>query len=186
MAREQVKRKPAPAPVAIGQGVLVRGGARVLHDPWVMLADTAPAPQTGDVIVSLGRFTDTRVALFARPGRLGVLLRAGEAVEDIAAAAARLALVVVQFPAFRDGRGLTTARLLRERYGFKGELRAAGDVLEDQIFFMLRCGFSSFEIRARDPEAAFARAARAFTHAYQGAADGLVPVSALRRRLTKP
>lgn len=69
---------------------------------------------------------------------------------------------------------------MRERYGYRSELRAVGDVLEDQLFFMLRCGFDSFTLRAPDPAAAMARAAARFSLAYQGAADALAPIYQLR------
>lgn len=179
MAREQIKRKPAAAPVAIGRGVLVREGARVARDPWVFLADDAPIPEGADIVVSVARYkADLNVLTHA--GRIGVLVKPEDAVEDIGADAMLFTLIVVQFPAFRDGRGLTTARLLRERYGYAGELRASGDVLEDQLYFMLRCGFDAFEIVAADPEAAYARAARTFSQVYQPAADKRAPAFRLR------
>ena len=179
MAREQIKRKPAAAPVEIGRGVLVRDGARVAHDPWVFLADSDPLPEGADIVVSLARYVSD-LDVLTHAGRIGVLIKPEDAVESIADDVMLFALIVVQFPAFRDGRGLTTARLLRERYRYKGELRASGDVLEDQLYFMLRCGFDAFEIVASDPEAAYARAARTFSHAYQPAADARVPVFRLR------
>lgn len=182
MAREQVKRKKADAPAAIPRGVLIKGGARISNDPWIVLEDEAELPTDGDIVVSLARFKAQREALLARKARLGVLLTTTEAVEEIGADACRLALIMVQFPAFRDGRGFTTAQLLRQRYHYKGELRATGDVLEDLVFFMLRVGFDAFELIAKDPEAAYARAVRSFTQAYQGAADGLVPAHRLRAR----
>lgn len=182
MAREQVKRKKAAEPAAIARGVLMRDGARVENDPWVVLDDETPAPETGDIVVSLTRFKAERDALIARAGRLGIVIAAGEAVEEIAQDVGHFALVMVQFPAFRDGRGFTTARLLRERYAYRGELRASGDVLEDQIFFMLRCGFDALEVVAAAPEAAFARAARTFSHAYQRAGDQFEPIHRLRAR----
>ena len=91
----------------------------------------------------------------------------------------RIALVEVSFPTFRDGRGYSAARILREA-GFAGELRAAGDVLVDQIAFLRRCGFDSFapqaELNAADVQAALGR----YAHVYQRAADAAVPVWKLR------
>ena len=170
MAREQIKRKPAAAPVEIGRGALVRDGVHVARDPWVFLADGEAIPDGADIVVSVARYK-ANVSVLTHAGRIGIIIKPEDAVEDIGADVMLFALIVVQFPAFRDGRGLTTARLLRERYGYKGELRASGDVLEDQLYFMLRCGFDAFEIVAADPEAAYARAARTFSHAYQSAAD---------------
>jgi uncharacterized protein (DUF934 family) len=187
MAREQVKRKKAVEPAELPRGALLRGGKIVPHDSWIILNDIDGAPEGADVAVSMTRFKAERDALLARnSGRLGVVIAAGEAVEEIAANAERFSLVLVQFPAFRDGRGFTTARLLRERYGYKGELRASGDVLEDQVFFMLRCGFDAFELIAADPEAAFARASRTFTEAYQYTGDAFVPAHRKRARRKIP
>jgi uncharacterized protein (DUF934 family) len=91
----------------------------------------------------------------------------------------RLQLIEVAFPKFRDGRGYSAARILREA-GFTGELRAQGDVLVDQIAFMQRCGFDSFApekpLNPADVDAALAR----FPHAYQRAADAAVPIWKLR------
>jgi uncharacterized protein (DUF934 family) len=91
----------------------------------------------------------------------------------------RLSLIEIAFPKFRDGRGYSSARILREA-GFTGELRAQGDVLVDQIAYMKRCGFDSFAPEASlnqgDVEAALSR----YDHVYQGAADAAVPVWKLR------
>lgn len=189
MAREQVKRKKAPEAAQLPRGALIaKSGARVPYDPWVVLNDIDGAPEGADVVVTLSRFKGEREELLGRnSGRLGIVLQPDEAVEDIGADAERFGLVMVHFPAFRDGRGFTTARLLRERFGYKGELRATGDVLEDQIFYMLRCGFDTFELVSNDPEAAFARAAGTFTNAYQATVDGMIPVHRKRaqRRAVK-
>jgi len=182
MAREQVKRKKAAEPAAPQRGVLIRKGARVESDPWLVLSDDAPAEDCASVVVSLARFQAERDALLAREGKLGVLLTPADAAEGIGIDANKLALIMVQFPVFRDGRGFTTAQLLRQRYHYSGELRAVGDVLEDQIFFMLRVGFDAFEIVAADPEAAFQRAAGAFSFGYQPAGNSYVPLYRLRAR----
>ena len=91
----------------------------------------------------------------------------------------RLALVEVNFPAFGDGRGYSSARILREA-GYAGELRAVGDVLVDQLAYMRRCGFDAFAPDAAlDPEDAEAALAR-WPHVYQGAADAREPIWAKR------
>ncbi|HVZ99016.1 MAG TPA: DUF934 domain-containing protein [Caulobacterales bacterium] len=182
MAREQVKRKKGEDAQPLARGVLIRSGARVERDAWIVLEDDAEAPQSGDIVVSVARFKAERDALLSRKGRLGVTIAPADAVEDIGADAPLLAVIMVQFPVFRDGRGFTTAQLLRQRYHYRGELRAVGDVLEDQIFFMLRSGFDAFEILAADPLAAYARAARVFSFGYQPTGDGFVPVHRLRAR----
>lgn len=91
----------------------------------------------------------------------------------------RLALIEIAFPKFRDGRGYSAARILREA-GYVGELRAAGDVLVDQIPFMRRCGFDAFAPEASIDEEALARALSRYPEYYQKAADGRSPVWALR------
>jgi len=108
-----------------------------------------------------------------------VRLEAGEDARQLLPYLDRLALVEVDFPRFRDGRGYSSARILREA-GYKGELRAAGDVLVDQILFMRRCGFDSFAPDKPLDEAAVARALSRFEFAYQKAADDAVPVWKLR------
>jgi uncharacterized protein (DUF934 family) len=185
MAREQVKRaasvKDAPARPA-PPGVLLRDGVRVVGDPWVFVADDQPAPPGADIVVSVTRLQKEGEALARRKGRLGVIISPSEAVEEMAAYIPQLALICVDFPAYRDGRGFTTARLLRQRYRYQGPLRATGDVLQDLVFFMLRVGIDEFVLKAKDPEAAFARAARTFSQVYQPSTDGRPIVKRLRRR----
>jgi uncharacterized protein (DUF934 family) len=91
----------------------------------------------------------------------------------------RIALIEIAFPKFRDGRGYSSARILREA-GYAGELRAEGDVLVDQIGFMRRCGFDSFAPARPLDMVAVERALERFAHVYQAAADGAVPVWKLR------
>ena len=91
----------------------------------------------------------------------------------------RIRLVEVSFPTFKDGRGYSAARILRE-HGYRGELRAEGDVLVDQLFFMRRCGFDSFAPAAPLDENVVARVLARYDHVYQPAADKRVPVWTLR------
>lgn len=96
---------------------------------------------------------------------------------------ARRALIALDFPAFPDGRAYSQARLLRDRYGFAGELRAAGDaVVRDQLFGLARCGVNAFQLRAdQDPEGCLA-AFETFSDAYQPACDGVEPIWKRRRQ----
>ena len=89
--------------------------------------------------------------------------------------------MALQFPKFRDGRAYSQARLLRETYGFRGTLRATGDVLRDQFHFLIRAGFDSFEVKKPADAAAFVQAASRYSVVYQPSADGQMP--ALRRRV---
>ncbi len=87
-----------------------------------------------------------REALLARDIRIGVRLASDDPVEDLAADLERIELIAIEFPKFTDGRGYSTARILRERYGYFGEIRAVGNVLRDQLSFMNRCGFDAVEL----------------------------------------
>jgi uncharacterized protein (DUF934 family) len=109
-------------------------------------ADAEAALPDGPVVVSKTRWLAERDRLAACSVRLGLRIEPGEAIDDIAEDLARFALVVLNFPKFSDGRPFSTARLLREKYGFRGELRAVGSVLSDQIAFMRRVGFDSHEV----------------------------------------
>ena len=137
-------------------------------------------PATGDVLVTLATWQAARTSLALRAGRTGVILEPHEDPDVLAADMGSLPLIAVNFPKFSDGRGYSTGRLLRERYGFAGELRAIGDVLRDQISLMQRCGFDSFLLREdQDAEAALA-AFRDFSEAYQASVEQPVPL--FRRR----
>ncbi|MBL8552512.1 MAG: DUF934 domain-containing protein [Hyphomonadaceae bacterium] len=156
-----------------------RDGA-VRNDPWLFLSDE-PIPSAGDIVVPLARAEEA--ARLNRRGRLGVRVAPADQVEALQPILKKVALVAVDFPAFRDGRGFSSARLLRDRFDFKGELRATGAVLEDQIFYLIRCGFDSFEVATPHAEAAVASAARTYSLAYQAASDAREPV--FRRRLAQ-
>ena len=107
--------------------------------------------------------------------QVGVRLAPDEAVEVLAYDLARIPLVALSFPKFRDGRPFSAARILRERLGFAGELRAVGDVLLEQAKFMIRCGFDAFEPADGSRADQWTAAARRFRHVYQRAADGAAP-----------
>lgn len=151
------------------------------EDPWLRLADDEALPAAGPVIVSLERWRLERDALAALAAPVGVRLASHQPAAEIAADLERLQLIALVFPTFRDGRPYSTARLLRERHGFKGELRAVGNVLRDQFLFMSRCGFDAFEVADDDEAAAWKKAISEFSVWYQAAADGRVPATRLRR-----
>lgn len=159
---------------------LIKNGSPV-DDPWVAGADDGPLPASGPVIVSVERWRAEREALLARDGRLGVRLASHQPATEIAADLAHFDLVALAFPTFRDGRGYSTARLLRQRYRFAGELRAVGNVLRDQLMFMHRCGFDAFEIADDIDAAGWRRAIDEISVCYQTAADDRIPATRLRR-----
>lgn len=163
---------------------LIKDG-EAAQDPWVFLDDAAPAAAEADVVVSVARLKEEAGALAARSGRLGVVLRPDEGPEDVVAHLASLSLVAIEFPAFTDGRGYSSARMLRERHRFAGEIRAIGNVLRDQILFMTRCGVDAFDID-RDDAVEIVKAALSEQSVFtQFAADSVQAVWAQRRQRSK-
>ena len=156
----------------------------VVEDPWTLLRDgtsLADVPSSAPVIVPLALWSAQRAALLAR-GRVGVWLAPADDPAELAADVASLPLIAVDFPNFVDGRGYSTARLLRDRFGFRGELRAIGDVLRDQLYAMAECGFDAFAVREdRDPHDALL-GLRDFSGLYT--ATTRVPQPWFRRRET--
>ncbi len=155
-------------------------GARIVEDPWRTLADDEAFPVDGDAIVSLERWQRERDGLRARAGRVGLRVSGDADPDALAAELEGVSLVAIELPKFTDGRAYSLARLLR-RAGFRGELRAAGDVLRDQLAYLSRCGFESFELApGKDAEAALS-AFSDFSVAYQPAEDDEPPI--WRRRV---
>lgn len=104
-----------------------------------------------------------------------------ELTAELAAELASAPLIAIDFPVFTDGRGYSTARLLRERYGYQGEIRAVGDVLIDQLFYLSRCGFDAFSLREDQIVEDALRALKTFSRSYQPGVDSSEPL--FRRRL---
>ena len=159
---------------------LIKGGVLV-DDDWVGVGDDEPLPAEWPVVVTLKRWQAERETLRRRNAPVGVRLGSADQAKEIAADLDRLALVAIDFPTFRDGRGFSTARLLRERYGFKGELRATGNVFRDQFLFMHRCGFDAYEVADVREAEAFAAALASFSVVYQRTGDGRAPATSLRQ-----
>lgn len=162
---------------------LVENG-QIVGDRYHYLGDDEPIPERVPVIVSAQRFLADADGLIRRDGSLGVLWPNDRRIAELAPWLGHLALVALQFPKFRDGRAYSQARLLRETYGFRGTLRATGDVLRDQFHFLIRAGFDSFEVKKAKDASAFAQAASRYSVVYQPTADGRVP--ALRKRVQRP
>jgi uncharacterized protein (DUF934 family) len=114
-------------------------------DDWRNLAQAEELPPEGKVILSVPQWQAIR-AHVSRDISLGVLIAPGQDLQAIAPDLSRFALIAVAFPKFTDGRGYSHARQLRGTYGFAGELRATGEILFDQLQFLTRCGFDSFDI----------------------------------------
>ena len=141
---------------------------RLVADTWRLLQPEDAIPVEGNVIVPLALWREQRSALHDRKGLTGVWMAPADDPSEIGDLPP---LIAVHFPAFTDGRGYSTARLLRQRYGFTGELRAFGDVLRDQLFELARCGFDSFVLRDDQDADDALRAFDDFSETYQAAAD---------------
>ncbi|MGF1469323.1 MAG: DUF934 domain-containing protein [Sandaracinaceae bacterium] len=148
-------------------------GAEVAEDPFVRLGEDDAVPADGAVLVPFERWSDE---LAGRDAPVGVIVPGSAEAKDVAPLLDRVPLVAITFPKFTDGRGYSLARSLRERYGFRGELRAVGDVLRDQLFYMARCGFDAFELKeGKDVEDALS-AFEDFSVTYQPATDRAEPL----------
>ena len=155
---------------------LIDGRYEAADDVFTDVADEDVTPPEGAVILSLARLQAEGDGLLAAGRQVGVRIQSDEEVEALAYDLPRLALVALVFPKYRDGRAYTSARLLRQRLGFTGEVRAVGDVLREQAGFMARCGFDGFAPADGASPAEWAHAAGRFRHVYQRAADARAPV----------
>ena len=159
---------------------LIRDGA-FADDSFATVADDAALPENG-AIVSLTRFQKERDALLARNAPLGVRLKSAESPEVLGEDVHRLSVIVLEFPAFRDGRAFSWARILRERMTFDGEIRGAGHFLYDQIAFMKRTGFTAWDVPEGFTLELFHRALGEISNVYQPSADGKRTIRELRGR----
>jgi uncharacterized protein (DUF934 family) len=162
---------------------------QTIEDNWQLLEPAAdgalPAvPPRGDVIVPLVIWQHRRRSLLARDGGLGIWLDGDDGPELIADDLEHFDVVAINFPKFTDGRGYSTARLLRDRHGYQREIRAIGDVQRDQLLHLSRCGFDAFVLKeGRDPRTALSAFAD-FSEAYQATFEQPLPL--FRRRALAP
>lgn len=160
---------------------------RVIEDAWVKLPDGATLPDGLPVLVSHARWEAEKMILHKRDAPLGIALPNSLDVLTFGNEAERFDLIALAFPKFSDGRAYSQARLLRERFGYRGELRATGHVLRDQLLHMHRAGFDAYDIASMSnsgPDAAevFATALASLSVFYQPTADGRVTARDLRLR----
>ena len=145
---------------------------QVCENIWRDVSEAGPVEADGPIIVSVDQWRAHRDLLDQRNAPLGLRLRPDQPPAIVADDLARFALVALEFPSLTDGRAFSHARLLRERHGFQGEIRAVGEVLQDQMFFMRRCGFDSYELAQGRDAAGAIGALTDFSVAYQPATDG--------------
>ncbi|MYA37894.1 MAG: DUF934 domain-containing protein [Gammaproteobacteria bacterium] len=164
---------------------VIKDGAILPRDRWTVLREaTGPevlqAVPGRSFIVPLEFWLNFRAQLEEYPGERGVWLDSHQTPKPIEADLAEFAVIGLNFPVFADGRSYSNARELRERYRFEGEIRAIGDVMRDQLYYMSRCGFNSFALRHdQDPETCL-RALKDFSTGYQSSIDEPLPL--FRRR----
>ena len=155
--------------------IKLQGGRMVLaNDAFTHVDDDQDMPQ-GDVIISLTRFQADGDRLLGEGRAVGVRLEAGEEAEALAYDLPRLSVVALAYPKYRDGRQYSNARLLRERFGYKGEVRAVGDVLREQAGLMVRCGIDAFEPADGSSPEQWQHVTHRFRHVYQRASDDRAP-----------
>jgi uncharacterized protein (DUF934 family) len=151
----------------------------IVDDDFVHVTDGAEQPAAAKPILPLAHFRETRDAVLARHAAIGVRVPSDKLPSDIPELQ-RLALIAIEFPRFTDGRGYSVARMLRQRHDYRGELRAVGWVLRDQLQYLERCGFNSFELEPGKPLESALEAFSEFTVTYQAAVDDPRPI--YRRR----
>lgn len=156
----------------------------IVDDPWVVLEDGDAAPQGAPIVVTLERWQAERDRLMDLGVPLGVTLRSDQPPRLIADDIEQFALIALDFPKFTDGRAFSYARLLRERYGFAGELRAIGHVLRDQALFLVRCGFDAVSLPAGTPAETWRAALERISVCYQPTGDGRPWAARLRQSRT--
>jgi len=158
---------------------LTDGGAELVDDRFTTVADDEDVP-AGDIILSLTRYQAEGEALAGSGREIGVVLAGDEEVEALVYDLPRIPVIALSFAKFRDGRHYSSARLLRERYGYKGEIRAVGDVLREQAGPMVRCGIEVFAPSDGSTPEQWAATVARFRHVYQRAADSREPIFAER------
>jgi uncharacterized protein (DUF934 family) len=155
-----------------------------IADRWTHVADDAPISSGESVIVSFARLKNEHNSLFSTAAAVGVEIGGDANLDELEPFLPRLGVVVIRMNTMRDGRLFSLGRLLRERYKYTADMRAAGDLIPDQALFLLRCGFTSFEVKDNFPIDSLKRSVGAYTNWYQRATDRAARVAELRQGST--
>lgn len=155
--------------------MLIIKDSEIIKDHWTHIADD-PIPEDGCVTVSLSRWKAERDVLAARDGELGLRITSEDNLEEIVDDLAHFQLIALEFPVFTDGRCFSYARLLRDRYGYSGELRAVGNYIRDQVYFLSRVGVNAFEFAEPQDLQGALNSLRDFSVNYQACADEREPL----------
>ncbi len=150
--------------------------AAVVDNSWQLVAAESESLPAGDILVPVNYWQANQQQLADHSGNVGVWIDSHEEIEEFAGSIAALPVIAINFPKFVDGRGFSVARLLRERYGYIGEIRAVGQFIRDQLFMMQRCGFNAFQFDSEIDLAAACKSLNDFSDAYQVAVDQPEPL----------
>jgi uncharacterized protein (DUF934 family) len=148
----------------------------VVDNSWQLIAAEADTLPAGDILVPLAYWQANQQQLADHSGNVGVWVDGHEEVEEIANSIAAVPVIAINFPKFVDGRGFSMARLLRERFGYIGEIRAIGQFIRDQLYMMQRCGFDAFQFDSEIDLAAAIKSLADFSDSYQVAVDQPEPL----------
>ena len=148
----------------------------VVDNSWQLVTADADSLPTGDILVPIANWQANQQQLANHNGSVGVWVEGHEEVEEFADSIATVPVIAINFPKFVDGRGFSLARLLRERYGYIGEIRAIGHFIRDQLFMMQRCGFNAFQFDSELDLAAASHSLKDFSDSYQVAVDQPEPL----------
>lgn len=159
---------------------LVKNG-QLIDERFLQVADDVELPATGALLLPAARILAAPEEIFSRQDGVGVIWPNDRDVHELQPLLTRISAVALVFPNFRDGRAYSQARLIRERFGYRGELRATGQVLRDQFVFMLRAGFDVFDVRKASDADAFVDTVKRYSVFYQPTGDERV--TALHRRI---
>lgn len=152
----------------------------VVSDNWIVLDESAESLPTGDILLSYEQWQNFADQLSNHSGSLGVWLEGHAEIEQIIEPLLDLPLIAINFPKFADGRGFSSARLIRERYNYSGELRAIGGFIRDQLYLLKRCGFNAFQFSDENELSDAAESLKDFSENYQVSVDQKKPL--FRRR----
>jgi uncharacterized protein (DUF934 family) len=158
---------------------------QLIDDRYVAVSSAGETDANVPVLLTADLFLEAPEEWLQREGSVGVIWPNDRRIAELAPYLDRIALVVLHFPTFRDGRAYSQARQLRENYAFRGALRCSGQILRDQFLFLLRAGFDFFEVSKAEDAAAFAAAIARYSVFYQPTADGRL-TAAGARRLSRP
>ena len=153
---------------------------RLIDDSWTLLTEDSESLPSGDILLSYSQWQTFSDQLDSHDGSFGVIIEGNADIEDIIEPLLKLPLIAINFPKFADGRAFSSARLIRERYEYTGEIRAVGGFIRDQLYYLSRCGFNAFKFDDSVDLTESAKSLQDFSEAYQVSVDQESPL--FRRR----